>query len=100
MLHLPPDKNKLHNEQSAQSVSEYTVEKMIDNRSVYDILDQIYKDTNLHLYVKQHKSKRDRRAVYYTIHMRLGPNHVNATASEAEMALQAFMYNGKKKAWS
>ena len=29
----------------------------IDNRSVYDILDQICKNTDLYPYVKQHKSK-------------------------------------------
>ena len=39
MLHLPPNKNKLHNEQSAQSVGEHTAEYEIDNRSVYNILD-------------------------------------------------------------
>ena len=39
MLHLPSDKNKLHNEQSAQSVTEHTTEYEIDNRTVYDILD-------------------------------------------------------------
>ena len=87
MLHLPQDKNKLHNEQSAQSVSEYTAEYEVDNRSVYDILDQICKDTELYPYVKQHKSKRNRREAYNAIHYRwLGPNHVNATASEAKMA--------------
>ena len=46
MLHLPPDKNRLHNEQSAQSVKEHTAEYEIDNRSVYDILDQICKETD------------------------------------------------------
>ena len=91
MLHLPPDKNKLHNKQSAQSEYE------IDNRSVYDILDQIYRNTDLYQYVKQNKSKRDGRGVYYAIHSRwLGPNHVNMTASEAKMALQTSMYDGKK----
>ena len=57
MLHIPPDKKKLHNEQSAQSVTEHTAEYKTDNRTVYDILDQICKDTDLYLYVKQHKSK-------------------------------------------
>ena len=41
MLHLPPDKNKLHNKQSAQLVTEHTAEYEIDNRNVYDILDLI-----------------------------------------------------------
>ena len=60
----------------------------IDNRMVYDVLDQTCKDTDLHSYVKQHKPKRDDRGIFYAIHFRwLGPNHVNMTASEAEMAL-------------
>ena len=40
ILHLTPDKNKLHNEQSAPSVKEHAAEYEIGNRSVYDILDQ------------------------------------------------------------
>ena len=34
MLHLPPDKNMMHNKQSTQSVKEHTAEYKIDNRSV------------------------------------------------------------------
>ena len=52
ILHLPPDKNKLHNKQSAQSVKEHRAEYKIDNRSVYVILDQICKNTDLYPYVK------------------------------------------------
>ena len=78
MLHLPPDNSRLHNEQSAQ-MADY----MIDNRSVYDIFDQICKDTDLYPYVNQHKSKRDGRGVFYAIHSRwFGPNHVNVTACQ------------------
>ena len=69
----------------------------IDNRTVYDIWDQIWKDTDLYPYVKQHKSKRDGWGVYYAIHC---PNHVNATASEVEMALQTSTYDAEKKAWN
>ena len=58
MLHLSPDKNRLHNEQSAQSVKEHTAEYEIDNRSVYDIQDQTCKDTDLYQ-CQQHKLKRD-----------------------------------------
>ena len=36
MLHQSPNKNKLHNEQGAQSVMEHTTEYKIDNRSVYE----------------------------------------------------------------
>ena len=64
MLHLLPDKNKLHNEQSSPSANEHTTEYEIDNRSVYDMLDQICKDTDLYLHVKQHKSKRNRRGAF------------------------------------
>ena len=37
MLHLPPDKNKLLNKQSAQSVTEHRAEYEIDNKNIYDI---------------------------------------------------------------
>ena len=43
MLHLPPDKNKLLQECDAQSVRVHIAEYKIDNRSVYDILNQICK---------------------------------------------------------
>ena len=41
MLHLPADKNKIYNKQSVQSVTQCMSEYEIDNRTVYDILDQI-----------------------------------------------------------
>ena len=82
MLHLPPDKNELHNGKSAQSVKKYMPEYKIDNRIVNDILDQICNNTDLYPYVKQHKSKKDGIGAFYASHsMWLGPNHVNATAS-------------------
>ena len=97
MLQLLPNKNKLHNEQSAQSVTEHTAEYKIDNRSVYNILDQICKDTDMYAYVKQHKSKRNRRGTFYVIHSRsLGQNHVNTSASEAKMVLQMSTYDSEK----
>ena len=97
MLHLPSEKNKLHNKQSAWSVTEHTTEYRIDNRTAYDILDKICKDTELYPYVKQNKSKRDSRGAFYAIHsMCLGANHVNTAASEAEMALKMLMYDGEK----
>ena len=71
----------------------------INNRLVYDVLDQICKDTDLYPYVKQHKSKRDGRGTFYAIRSRwLVPNHVNGTASEAEIALQMSMYDREKRA--
>ena len=84
--------------QSVKSVTEHTIEYEIDNRSVYDILDQICKDINLYPYYKQHKSKMDTGA-FYAIHSRwLGQNHVKSTTSEAEMVLQTSTYDGDKKA--
>ena len=67
MLQLPSDKNKLHNEQSAQSVIEHMADYKIDNRCVYDLLHQICKDTDMYPYVKKHQSKRDGRGVYFAI---------------------------------
>ena len=101
ILHPPTDKNRLHNEQRAQSVKEHTSKYEIDNRSVYDILDQINKDTDLYQYIKQHKSKSDGRGSFYAIHSRfLGLNHDSATASEAKFVLQMSMYDGEKKTWN
>ena len=64
MVHLPLDKNKVHNKQSAQSVTQNTKEYKIDNRTVYNILDQIFKDMDWYPFVKQHKSKRDSRRCF------------------------------------
>ena len=62
-------------------------------------MDQISKDTDLYPYIKQHKSKRDNRGAFHAIHSRwLGPNHVNVTASGAELVLQKLTYNREKKA--
>ena len=52
ILNLPPDKNRLLQEQDTQSGISYTAEYEIDNKSVNDILDQICKDTDLYPYVK------------------------------------------------
>ena len=79
----------LLHETDAQTVYMYMQEYETDNRTVYDILDQICKDTDLYLFVKQHKSKRNCRGAFYAIHSRwLGLDHVNAKASDAEIALQ------------
>ena len=52
MLHLYPGKNKLLQEQDAQLAKASTAEYEIENNSVYDILDQICKDTDFYPYVK------------------------------------------------
>ena len=91
----------LLHETNAQTAQACIPEYKINNKTLYDILDQIYKDTDLYPYVKQHKSKRDGRGAFYGIHSRrLGPNHVNATASKAKMVLQTSTYKDKKRAWN
>ena len=93
MLHLPLDKNRLFSEKDARTAQAHTADCKIDNQMVYDVLDQICKDTD------QRMSKRDSRGAYDAIHSRwLSPNHVNMTASEAEMALQMSTYDVEKKA--
>ena len=84
-LHLPPaKKNKLLSGKDAQTAWAHTAEYEIDSPTVWDILDQICKDTDLYMYFKQHKSNRDSRGAHHAIHSRwLGPNHVNTTASGA-----------------
>ena len=47
MLYQPPDKNKLLPEKDVQRVQVHMAEYKIDNRTVYDVMDQICKDTDL-----------------------------------------------------
>ena len=57
---------------------EHITQSGINIRTVYDILDQICKYTDLYPHVKQHTSKRDGKGVHYAIYFRLlGPNHAN-----------------------
>ena len=43
----------------------------------------------------------DDEGAYHFIYSKwLGPNHVNATKAEAEMALQMSTYDGEKMSWS
>ena len=77
---------------SAQSFKEHEAEYKKNNRSVYDILDQMCKDIDLYPYVKQHDSKRDNRW--------LAPNHLNTLTSEAMSGLLMSTYDGEKKAWN
>ena len=51
-------------------VKEHTAEYKINNRSVNDMMDQIYKDADLYPYVEQHKFKRDGRGEFYAIDSR------------------------------
>ena len=98
---LPLEKDMILHKTDAQTVHACMQENKIDNRTIYYILDQICKDTDLHPYVKQHESKRDSRGVFYATHSRwLVLNHVNATASEAEVVLQMLTYNREKNAWN
>ena len=71
-------------EHHVHSVKEHMAEYEIENITIYNIFDQIWKDTDLDLYVKQHKSNRNGRGAFYANHsIWLGPNQLNATASEA-----------------
>ena len=59
MLHLLPDKNKILLDSDVQSNKALMAEYNIYNRSVYDMLNQRCKDTDLYSYVKQNNSTRD-----------------------------------------
>ena len=88
IIHLSPDKNKLLLEHNVHSVKEHRPENKINNRTVYNTLAQICKDTDMYPYVKKHMSKRDGRGAYYAIYSKwLGPDHVSMMASEAEAVL-------------
>ena len=100
MSHLPLNKKKVHNEKSAQTVKEHMGEYEINNKSVYDILDQDCKVNVLYPNVKQHKSKMDSRGAFYAIYSRwLGPIHVNITGSKTKLAFQMLTYSDEKNAW-
>ena len=64
ILHLPSHKNKLQLESSVDKIKDHATEYIIDNRMVYDILDQICNDTNLYPYIKEHKGSRDGRGEF------------------------------------
>ena len=86
MLHLPPDKNELILEWDAQSARASIAEYKRDNKSVRHFVSDLQGYWSVSMCVKQHKSKWDGRGAFYAIHSRwLDPNHVNMTASEAEM---------------
>ena len=44
VLHIPLDKDMLLNEKSVQSAREHSAEYNIDETSLYDIINQIYKN--------------------------------------------------------
>ena len=89
MLRIPPDKNRLHDEQSEKNVQQSTRQ----TTEVSNILDHICNDTDLHPYVKQHRSKKNGKGALYAIHSRwLGLNHVNTAASEAKKISKPLTY--------
>ena len=97
MLHLPTELNRIYREYIATSRKDYTATYKIDNKHIYDILDQICNDTKVYPNVKQYKSKQNGRGAFYATHKRwLGPNHINETASKAEAALQTLTCISKK----
>ena len=49
MLHLPSEKNKSLSETNPQTIQVHMAEYEIDNRIIYDILDQICKDKDLYV---------------------------------------------------
>ena len=52
-------------------------------------------------YVKKYKVRMDYQEALCAIHQQfLGPNHVNATASEAENSLQTSTYDSERKSWN
>ena len=90
-----------YRDEMASSKKEHTSVYEKDNRTIYDIHDQIYNDTDLYPYVKQFKPKWDDRGAFYAIRARwLRFNHINMMASEAEAALQTSTHDSKKKVWN
>ena len=59
MLHLPPDKSRLLMDRGTRSVKEFTAKYVVDNRTIYNILNQICKDKDLYPCVKKHTSPQE-----------------------------------------
>ena len=57
MPDLLKEHNRFDREKMTRCREDYTTACKTDNRNIYDTLDQISKDTELCLYVKQHKFK-------------------------------------------
>ena len=98
MLNLPPNKNKHLLEISADRVKDHTAEYIIGNRMVYVTSVRI----QICIHTSTNTSPQEMEEGYfYAIHSRwLGPNHVNSTASKAEMTLQMSTYDVEKRAWN
>ena len=47
----------------------FTMASEIDNKTSYEILDSVYKDIDLHPYVKHFKSKRGEHGVIFNMHV-------------------------------
>ena len=99
ILHQPPDKGRLHDEQSAPSVKGHTAEYNIENRSVYIILGQICKDTDLYPCFKQHKSKRKAEVFFCNPFQVVRPKPCQCNSIRNDCFTDV-MYDGDKKAWN
>ena len=70
MLHVPIYvKNKTFN--TLEIRPGHTETYWLDNRMVYDILDQICKDKDLYLYARKFKASHDRNGACYVFHSSL-----------------------------
>ena len=64
---LPTEQIWLYREKETSSKKQHTTACKIDNRSIYGILDQICKDTDLYQHIKQNKSRWYHRGSLYAI---------------------------------
>ena len=73
--------------------------KKIHNALMYQILLNMFMDTNAYVYMKQRKGTQDSPAVFFDVHKQfLGPDHVTRQAIETERKLQT-SNNGERKGW-
>ena len=83
MLHLSQDKSKLLLKHSISLIKENSVEYDVDNRTIYDILDQICKDTDVSICQAAQVQKEWKRGVLcYPLYVpRLKPCKLNSMRS-------------------
>ena len=73
----------------------------VDNKSLWDKLADILRDTKAWVHIKAHQRTCDGRGAYLSLKdFHLGPNMVNELASGAEVSITKAWYTGETKRWN
>ena len=75
-----------------------TENSKVDNKSLWDTLADILRETKAWVHIKSHQRARDGRGAYLSLKdFYLGPNMVNELASGAEVSITKARYTGDTK---